>query len=331
MIAIRVLHDSKVVRELVVAELPLTIGRGPDNAVVLADASVSRAHARIERSEEGLLRIVDLDSRNGLLLDGRRVASVALDRCLALRLGGTELQIEPVADTPTLEIPALRPEERRRGVAAWLGYLVLGVAGLLAGQLLEASFWSPWNHMRWIGLLGGAIGAAVALPLVAGVLFLVLKVIGRRVRMADTLRALGLLAWLVPATDIVLLVAYYPLSPSQFALLQLALGAATGATTVAVLASVRREPRSRTFTLAWAGTVLVFVAGFMAIAAMTSRQRGQPNVDLKLQAPLAGYAGRTESLDAYLGAVRQAATEGLPPDPSGKRSEGRPTAAGLER
>jgi hypothetical protein len=160
-------------------------------------------------------------------------------------------------------------------------------------------------------------------------LFLVLKVIGRRVRLADTLRALGLLSWLVPATNVVLLVAYYPLSPSQYALFQLGIAAVAAAAAVAVLASVRREPRSAVFTLGWAGTVLVFVAGFMAISAATSRQRGQPNVDLNLQAPLAGYAGRAESFEDYLGAVRQASEAGAQAPPA-KLGRENPKPAGLE-
>jgi hypothetical protein len=330
MIAIRVLQDSKVVRE-VVSAVPLTIGREPGSAVVLADGSVSRTHARIEHGEDGQLRVVDLGSRNGLYVDGRKAPSAVLDRRLTLRLGQTELEVEPVSDSPTLEIPATawRQEERRRGTAARLGYLAVGVAGILASQLLQASFWSPWNHTRWVGLLFGGVAAAVALPLVAGLLFLVLKVVGRRVRLADTLRALGLLSWLVPATNVVLLVAYYPLSPSQYALFQLGLGAVAAAATVAVLASVRREPRSSAFTLGWAAIVLVFVAGFMAISAMTSRERGLPDVDLNLQAPLAGYAGRAESFDDYLGAVRQASEAGPQAAPAKKgRENAKPAGLG---
>ena len=330
MIAIRVLQDSRVVRE-VVSAVPVTIGRGPGNAVLLADASVSRAHARIERDEDGQLRVVDLGSRNGLYVDGHKAASGTLDCRRTLRLGQAELEVEPVSDSPTLEIPATawRQEERRRGTAARLGYLALGVAGILAGELIEASFWSPWNHTRWVGLLAGAVAAAVALALAAGILFLVLKVIGRRVRLADTLRALGLLSWLVPAANVVLLAAYYPLSPSRYALFQLGLGAVTAAATVAALASVRREPRSVAFTLGWAGTVLVFVAGFMAIQAMTSRERGQPNVDLNLQAPVAGYAGRSESFDDYLGAVRRASEAGARVAAPAKRDPENPRAADL--
>jgi pSer/pThr/pTyr-binding forkhead associated (FHA) protein len=44
-----------------------TIGRAPDNAVVLDDARASRYHAHIKSSEDGLLTIVDGAVINGQL------------------------------------------------------------------------------------------------------------------------------------------------------------------------------------------------------------------------------------------------------------------------
>ena len=310
MIALRVRHDSRVVREAVFSVLPVTIGREPGNAVRLADPSVSRLHARIARGEDGRVRIFDLGSRNGLHVDGRAVGSAVLEGRLVVRIGRTDVEIESVPDSPTLEIPAAvrhHPDERRCSLAACLAYLAVGVAGILAGMLVESSFWSPWNHTRWVGLGRAAMTSALALPLFAGVLFLVLKVIGRRVRMADTMRTLAALVWLLPALSVVSLAGYYPLSPSQFELFQGVLAAVGAAVSLAVLASVRREPRSLAFTTGWAGAVLLVILGLATVTAMNSQQRGEPSVDLNLQAPLAGYAGRAESFDDYLEAVRGAA------------------------
>lgn len=47
-----------------------TIGRDPGQTIVLADPSVSRTHARIERGPAGMV-IVDLGSTNGTRLNGR--------------------------------------------------------------------------------------------------------------------------------------------------------------------------------------------------------------------------------------------------------------------
>ncbi|HVB63919.1 MAG TPA: MMPL family transporter [Nitrolancea sp.] len=51
---------------------PLTIGRDQHNEVQLFDGRVSRAHARVEYSE-GQYLIVDLQSANGVVVNGRRI------------------------------------------------------------------------------------------------------------------------------------------------------------------------------------------------------------------------------------------------------------------
>jgi hypothetical protein len=50
----------------------VTIGRGPDNQVVLPDREVSRHHAQI-RHEGGRYVLVDLGSKNGTLVNGSRI------------------------------------------------------------------------------------------------------------------------------------------------------------------------------------------------------------------------------------------------------------------
>ncbi|MFE4695471.1 FHA domain-containing protein [Streptomyces sp. NPDC056738] len=67
-----------------------TLGRGADSDVVLADASVSRRHARIVRTESGF-RIEDLDSFNGTA-----VAGVDLHGGAAHLADGTELSVGDV-------------------------------------------------------------------------------------------------------------------------------------------------------------------------------------------------------------------------------------------
>ena len=49
-----------------------TIGRTPDNGIVLADGSVSAKHARIERTAEGFV-LEDLQSRNGTFVNGEKL------------------------------------------------------------------------------------------------------------------------------------------------------------------------------------------------------------------------------------------------------------------
>ena len=47
-----------------------TVGRAPDNAIVLDDTSVSRSHA-ILLMEDGEVLLLDLESSNGTLVNGR--------------------------------------------------------------------------------------------------------------------------------------------------------------------------------------------------------------------------------------------------------------------
>ncbi len=49
------------------------IGRGDQNAIVLADDLISRHHAMIQQTGAGEFHLIDLGSRNGTFLNGRRV------------------------------------------------------------------------------------------------------------------------------------------------------------------------------------------------------------------------------------------------------------------
>jgi hypothetical protein len=228
-----------------------------------------------------------------------------------------EIRIETVAEGTTVELtsepraetlPAAPPAaSRSRNWPATLAWTVFGVAGLLAEKVLGASFWSPWNHARWVTLVSVAIASVLVLHLLAGILFLALKVIGRRLRFNDSLRAMALLSWLFPAISAASLAAYYPLAPSAHSWFAGLLGAFAASYAVAVLAGLRREPRSWRFTAGWTSLTLLAILGLASVVALGSVERGEPVIDLDLQAPIAGYAGAAESLDDYLKAVRSAA------------------------
>jgi hypothetical protein len=64
----------------------LVLGRSADSDVLLEGDKVSRKHAAIRREGTGYL-IRDLDSRNGLFVDGTRVAEIALDLGSLIRIG----------------------------------------------------------------------------------------------------------------------------------------------------------------------------------------------------------------------------------------------------
>jgi hypothetical protein len=71
----------------------LTVGRDPDNDVVLADVRASRHHLRLQ-GRQGTLVLVDLGSRNGTLVNGVPVAEVAIGIGDEIRIGDTRLIVE---------------------------------------------------------------------------------------------------------------------------------------------------------------------------------------------------------------------------------------------
>jgi len=309
-IALRVLHRGRVVREAVFPELPVTIGRGEGNGFVLTDASVSREHARVERTEDGQIRLVDLGSRNGLYFGRRKVQEIPLDRRVVCRAGRVVLEVEAVSDAPTVELDAREWHrfQRRRPLLHPLLYLLGGVAGVAVATVVDPSFWSPYDHTRWVALAGIALGSALLLAIMAGGLFVVLKALGRQVRMADTMRALALLSWLGPLVSLLMLAAYYPLSSSALSWLDSVTTTVVITAMVVTLASVRRERLTARFVLGWAGGTLLVLAAIASAWSVSRKQDGSPSVDLRVQAPLAGYAGRAGSLSEYLADVRGASS-----------------------
>uniref|UniRef100_B8HX44 Adenylate/guanylate cyclase n=1 Tax=Cyanothece sp. (strain PCC 7425 / ATCC 29141) TaxID=395961 RepID=B8HX44_CYAP4 len=70
-----------------------TIGRSEDNAVVVPDRWMSRNHAMLQSMGAGEFYLIDLGSRNGTFVNGRRVSvPVALQNGDRLTFGQTELE-----------------------------------------------------------------------------------------------------------------------------------------------------------------------------------------------------------------------------------------------
>jgi hypothetical protein len=67
-----------------------TLGRHRNNDIVISDPKVSSFHARIDRGSEGFT-LIDLKSRNGTFLNGRRIETGALDTGDEVRLGTARL------------------------------------------------------------------------------------------------------------------------------------------------------------------------------------------------------------------------------------------------
>lgn len=84
-------------QSFVVDGRPLTIGRGPDNGLVVQDSRASRNHARIY-GRQGALLLADLGSTNGSWVNDRRVQEIALGEGDQIRIGDTVLIVESVEE-----------------------------------------------------------------------------------------------------------------------------------------------------------------------------------------------------------------------------------------
>ena len=79
------------------AVCPVVIGRTDEAGLVVPDPEVSRRHARLE-TENDVLYLRDLGSRNGTFLNGRRVVdSIEVRAGDAIDIGATRLIVEEIA------------------------------------------------------------------------------------------------------------------------------------------------------------------------------------------------------------------------------------------
>src|SRR5262245_41834676 len=103
------ISKDKAVVHSPLGEEPMSIGRQPGDSIVINDPDISRRHCVIERWESGY-RIADLDSRNGTVVNGKRVRQMELKDGDLITLGGAVARF--------IERP-LKPRARKRNVLVW--------------------------------------------------------------------------------------------------------------------------------------------------------------------------------------------------------------------
>ena len=94
---LREVRPDGTTRMFMIDGRPLTIGRAPDNGLVLFDGRVSRHHARLY-GRRGALLLADLGSTNGSWVNDRRVEEMALGEGDQIRVGDTILVVESFVD-----------------------------------------------------------------------------------------------------------------------------------------------------------------------------------------------------------------------------------------
>ena len=118
MAKINFMDRDNVLREYELTDEAITMGREATNKVVIADPSVSRAHAWIEKRADGYY-LVDKNSSNGTYVNGKKVTQQKLNHNDKVNLGSASLVFEDEDEGATFilnrgELPDMsRMEEER--------------------------------------------------------------------------------------------------------------------------------------------------------------------------------------------------------------------------
>ena len=87
-----VLNTDYAGREFVCNRTEMKIGRTDDNDIALDHRSLSRTHCKVVREESGEWRVVDMQSANGLMVNGESYAQVTLRPGDVIELGHVKLK-----------------------------------------------------------------------------------------------------------------------------------------------------------------------------------------------------------------------------------------------
>jgi len=135
--------EEKVIEKFITEKKRITIGRTPDNDIVLDNRGVSRRHAQIEFGENQAV-IIDNESLNGTFVNSRRVSEEVLKESDAINIGkytlvfhtATEKNTTPFEMDGTMVLQTkkqrelLAKDQRNKQLTSQVGNtLLLGEAG----------------------------------------------------------------------------------------------------------------------------------------------------------------------------------------------------------
>ncbi|WLI87491.1 FHA domain-containing protein [Massilia sp. R2A-15] len=186
--------------------LPIRIGRGYDNDFIVDDAHCAPRHAIVESDQDGRMVLRDLDTRNGVVHRGKRMATLVMTGNTIVRIGHTTLRVR-AADFP---VPA---EQVDRTMHAWEGAMP-GLAGLfLIGVVALFTMWlndtSSFQLIRYLQALAFGIGAALVW---AGGWAFANRLFGRHARLGRHLFILGSALAALVAIELILSTLAYAFS-----------------------------------------------------------------------------------------------------------------------
>lgn len=89
--------ENAVLQEVAVGQGEVSIGRSPDNGIVIDNPAVSHYHARVF-NEEGRLMLEDFGSLNGTFVNGQRIKMVGLKPGDSVMIGKHTIVVTDSAD-----------------------------------------------------------------------------------------------------------------------------------------------------------------------------------------------------------------------------------------
>jgi hypothetical protein len=169
--AFGVLQGPQFGEEVPVRGTSVRIGSAERNDIVIPDDTVSASHALLE-FEDGAWRLTDLESTNGTVVEGVRLAPevpTPIQYGSTVRIGAVRLQFREVAgarpeDAPPPEPAAATPDQeppRRRALPLWV---VIVVVVLLALAVAAVAVWAAPPLMLLDSAAAPAVLEPVAFP-----------------------------------------------------------------------------------------------------------------------------------------------------------------------
>jgi pSer/pThr/pTyr-binding forkhead associated (FHA) protein len=154
-----------VVSRVRIAGAEVTVGRGYDNDVIIDDPYVAARHLRVSRDAAGQLVAEDLDSVNGIFLDGGKgpITRLVIDGSMPFRIGHTLLRIRTseYMVEPERMVRAERSALSTAMVAAMtvivFGFIALRVWLAQTGEPRLSNYMTPLLTMAavllvWVGI-----------------------------------------------------------------------------------------------------------------------------------------------------------------------------------
>ncbi len=124
-------------RVLPLGKEPLTIGRHPSCGLVLSDNSVSSCHAAVRPEENGYC-LHDLDSKNGVYLNGEKITRALLLPGMKIRVGDITLGFKKLLKRPQPGTATARTDQPPAPVAKTVSPLSANKEQLIAPTINES-------------------------------------------------------------------------------------------------------------------------------------------------------------------------------------------------